>query len=91
MDGVEWIAADVAVGKAYTAAAFQLPSAELAERSAEVPLLAQAMTAMTGGRFVPQKGGLPVFVGGVCVGAVGASGASGKDDVAILEAALGSA
>jgi glc operon protein GlcG len=43
---------------------------------------------MTGGRFVPQRGGLPVVVGGVCVGAVGASGASGDDDVAVLEFAL---
>jgi uncharacterized protein GlcG (DUF336 family) len=32
MDGVEWIAADVALGKAYMAAAFQQPSAVLAER-----------------------------------------------------------
>jgi glc operon protein GlcG len=88
MDGVEWVAADVALGKAYTAAAFQAPSADLAERSAAVPLLAQSMMTMTGGRFVPQRGGLPVVVGGVCVGAVGASGASGDDDVAVLEIAL---
>jgi glc operon protein GlcG len=88
MDGVEWIAADVALGKAYTAAAFQRPSSDLAERSTAVPLLAQSMTAMTDGRFVPQKGGLPVVVGGVFVGAAGASGASGDDDVAVLEVAL---
>src|SRR5581483_9979545 len=72
MDGVEWVAADVALGKAYTAAAFQAPSAVLAERSVAVPLLAQSMVAMTAGRFVPQKGGLPVVVGEVCVGGVGA-------------------
>jgi glc operon protein GlcG len=88
MDGVEWVAADVALGKAYTAAAFQRPSADLSERSAAVPLLAHSMMTMTGGRFVPQKGGLPVVVDGVCVGAVGASGASGDDDVAVLEIAL---
>jgi len=88
MDGVEWVAADVALGKAYTAAAFQAPSAVLAERSVAVPLLAQSMVAMTAGRFVPQKGGLPVVVGEVCVGGVGASGASGDDDVAVLEIAL---
>ena len=89
MDGVEWVAADVALGKAYTAAAFQTASEELAERSEAVPLLAQSIVTMTGGRFVPQKGGLPVVVRGVCVGAVGASGASGDDDVAVLEVALG--
>jgi uncharacterized protein GlcG (DUF336 family) len=71
MDGVEWVAADIAHGKAYTAAAFQEPSAALAERSAAAPLLADSITAMTGVRFVPQKGGLPVFVEAVCVGAVG--------------------
>ena len=87
MDRVEWIAVDVALGKAYTAAAFQTASEDLAERSAAVPLLAQSMTTITGGRFVPQKGGLPIVVGGVCVGGVGASGASG-DDVAVLEVAL---
>src|SRR6266550_2822879 len=42
MDGVEWVAADVALGKAYTAAAFQTPSAVLAERSAAVPLNTRA-------------------------------------------------
>ena len=89
MDGVEWIAADVAIGKAYTAAAFRTASEDLTERSAVVPLLAQSMMTMTGGRFVPQKGGLPVVVGGVCIGAVGASGASGDDDVAVLEVAVG--
>jgi glc operon protein GlcG len=88
MDGVEWIATDVALGKAYTAAAFQTASEDLAERSEAVPLLAHSMMTMTSGRFVPQKGGLPVVVGGVCVGAVGASGASGDDDVAVLEVAL---
>lgn len=88
MDGVEWVAADVAFGKAYTAAAFQRPSADLAERSTAVPLLAQSMMVMTGGRFVPQKGGLPVVADLLCVGAVGASGASGDDDVAVLEVAL---
>ena len=88
MDGVEWVAVDVAFGKAYTAAAFQTASEDLAGRSEAVPLLAQSMITMTAGRFVPQKGGLPVVVGGVCVGAVGASGASGDEDVAVLEVAL---
>jgi uncharacterized protein GlcG (DUF336 family) len=63
MDGVEWVAADVALGKAYTASAFETPSEDLAQRSEAVPLLAQSMMTMTGGRFVPQKGGLPVVVG----------------------------
>jgi uncharacterized protein GlcG (DUF336 family) len=88
MDGVAWLAADIALGKAYTAAAFGEPSAALAERSADLPLFAQAITAMTGGRFVPQKGGVPVMVDGVCDGAIGASGPSGEDDVALVEAAL---
>ena len=88
MDRVEWIAVDVALGKAYTAAAFQTASDDLAERSAAVPLLAQSMMTISGGRFVPQKGGLPIVVGGVCVGGVGASGATGDDDVAVLEVAL---
>lgn len=90
MDGVEWVAADVAFGKAYTAAAFQTASEDLARRSEAVPLLAQSMISMSGGRFVPQKGGLPVRVERACVGAVGASGASGDDDVAVLEIALSS-
>jgi uncharacterized protein GlcG (DUF336 family) len=88
MDGVEWVAVDVAIGKAYTAAAFGKPSATLADRSAELPLFAHAITTLTGGRFVPQKGGVPVIVDGVCDGAIGASGPSGEDDVAVVNAAL---
>lgn len=90
MDGVEWVAVDIAVGKAYTAAAFREASSVLAERSEALPLFASSIIATTGGRFVPQKGGLPVMVNGECDGAVGASGPSGDDDVAILEAALAS-
>jgi uncharacterized protein GlcG (DUF336 family) len=88
MDGVEWVAADIALGKAHTAAAFQDPSAVLAERSEGAPLFANAITMMTGGRFVPQAGGLPVVVDDVFEGAIGASGPTGEDDVAVLEAAL---
>lgn len=43
---------------------------------------------MTGGKFVPQNGRLSIFIAEVCIGAVGASGGSGDEDVAVLTQAL---
>lgn len=88
MDNVEWISVDVAIGKAYTAAAFKTTSDEVARRGEGLPLFVNAITTITQGKFVPQKGGIPISINGEFRGAIGASGASGAEDVDVLEAAL---
>jgi uncharacterized protein GlcG (DUF336 family) len=91
MDGAPWIGVDVAIGKAYTAAAYGVPTSAKAERARELIHFTNAVIAMTGGRYVPQDGGLPVRRDGVVIGAIGASGGTGAQDVHALTVALGEA
>jgi uncharacterized protein GlcG (DUF336 family) len=86
MDGA-WIGSvDIAINKAFTARAFDLPTAELAENS------------QPGGQFYgiqeSNKGKIMIFAGGIplerdgeIVGAVGVSGGDGEQDATVAEAA----
>src|ERR671914_1597714 len=73
MDGAPWIAPEVALGKAWTAAAYRAPSAEQGAKAKDLVAFAGAISAATHGRYTPQIGGLPVLVDGACVGGMGAS------------------
>src|SRR4051794_19097744 len=90
MDGTPWIAPEVALGKAWTAAAYGVPSAAQGEKMKELHAFSAAVSAATGGRYTPQIGGLPVHDdGGAVVGAMGASGGTGQQDEDCVRAALG--
>lgn len=89
MDGADWITPEIALGKVYTTAAFKSSSEEVAQRGADLPAFVHAITVMTGGRFTPQRGGLPIAFDGQIVGAIGACGGTGDQDVSVLKAALG--
>jgi uncharacterized protein GlcG (DUF336 family) len=91
MDGAPWIAPEVAIGKAWTAAAYGVPSAAQGEKMAELHAFSAAISAATGGRYTPQIGGLPVLDGETVIGAMGASGGTGQQDEDAVRAALDSA
>jgi uncharacterized protein GlcG (DUF336 family) len=88
MDGAPWITPDVAIGKAWTAAAYGAPSATQGEKMRDLVAFSASISAATGGRFTPQIGGLPIVVDGQPAGAMGASGASGEEDEACVRAGL---
>jgi uncharacterized protein GlcG (DUF336 family) len=88
MDGAPWITPDVAIGKAWTAAAYGAPSAAQGEKMRDLVAFSASISAATGGRFTPQIGGLPILVDGAVAGAMGASGASGAEDEAAVRAGL---
>jgi uncharacterized protein GlcG (DUF336 family) len=90
MDGAPWIAPEVALGKAWTAAAYGAPSAAQGEKMRELHAFSASISAATGGRFTPQIGGLPVLDGDEVVGAMGASGGTGQQDEDAVRAALSS-
>jgi uncharacterized protein GlcG (DUF336 family) len=90
MDGAPWIGVDVAFGKAYTAAAYGVPTRDKAERARELIHFTTAVIAMSRGRYVPQDGGLPIVRDGVVVGGLGASGGTGAQDEQALQIALDS-
>ena len=89
MDGAPWIAPDVALGKAWTAAAYGAPSAAQGEKMKELHAFSASISAATHGRFTPQIGGLPITDGDAVIGAMGASGGTGQQDEDVVRSALG--
>ena len=90
MDDADWITPEVALGKAWTAAAYRVPSAAQGEKMKELHAFSASISAATGGRYTPQIGGLPVTDdGGTVIGAMGASGGTGQQDEDAVRAALG--
>ena len=88
MDGAPWIAPEVALGKAWTAAAYGLPSASQGDKMKELHAFSSAISAATHGRFTPQIGGLPITDGDTVIGAMGASGGTGQQDEDVVRTAL---
>jgi uncharacterized protein GlcG (DUF336 family) len=88
MDGAPWISTDVAQGKAWTAAAYGMPSAGQKAKMDALPNFSTALATMTGGRFTPQPGAVPVYAEGRLVGALGASGGTGQQDEDVCAAAV---
>ena len=91
MDGAPWISVDVAIGKAWTAAAYGAPSDSQKQKMEPMPNFAGALSAMTGGRYVPQTGAVPVYRDGELLGALGASGGTGAQDEQACAAAVDTA
>ena len=86
MDGA-WIGSvDVAINKAFTARAFDLPTAELAE-NAQPGGPFYGIQESNKGRVMILAGGVPLKRDGEVVGAVGVSGGDGEQDIAVAEAA----
>jgi uncharacterized protein GlcG (DUF336 family) len=88
MDDADWITPEVAFGKAWTAAAFRAPSAAQGDKAKDLVAFAGSISAATHGRYTPQIGGLPVVVDGTPAGGMGASGAAGQQDDAVVRAAI---
>ena len=88
MDGAPWITPEVALGKAWTAAAWGTPSAAQGEKMKELHAFSASISAATHGRFTPQIGGLPITDGDTVVGAMGASGGTGQQDEDCVRTAL---
>ena len=88
MDDADWITPEVALGKAWTAAAFRLPSDAQGQKAKDLVAFAGSISAATRGRYTPQIGGLPIKVDGAAAGAMGASGATGQEDEDVVRAAI---
>lgn len=85
MDGAWRGSVDISINKAWTARAFDISTAELAELSQPgAPFF--GITASNGGRPMIFAGGVPLRRDGGIVGGVGVSGGSGDQDQAVAEA-----
>ena len=86
MDGA-WIGSvDIAINKAFTARAFDLPTADLAADSQPGGQF-YGIEQTNEGRVVIFAGGVPLKRDGQVVGAVGVSGGDGEQDTKVAEAA----
>src|SRR5438552_10866897 len=88
MDDADWITPEVALGKAWTAAAFRAPSDAQGQKAKDLVAFAGSISAATHGRYTPQIGGLPLQIDGAAAGGMGASGATGQEDEAVVRAAI---
>jgi uncharacterized protein GlcG (DUF336 family) len=87
MDGAWLGSLDIAVNKAWTARAFDMPTAALSGLT-QSGRPGFGLNTTNGGRVVIFGGGIPIKNNGGVIGAVGASGGSVEQDVLVAEAAL---
>src|ERR1700739_1503414 len=81
MDGVRPASADLAIGKARTAARLQRPTAEVEDN------INRGRTAFVTANIAALRGGVPIRVNGDVVGAVGVAGLSMENDTGIANTA----
>ena len=86
MDGAALGALQLAVGKAYTAVLWGMPSGDL--NASTQPGGADWGLNTTDERIVVYAGGLPLYADGQLVGGVGASGGTAEQDEACVSAAV---
>ena len=77
-----------AQSKAFTAATFRRPSAEMAELVQTRPHLANSIASLAVRPLLLAGGGLPLNIGGELLGGVGASGGTEEQDVECARAGL---
>lgn len=87
MDGTLPVSTELAIGKAYTAAAIRMPTDELG-RLAQPGAPLYGIGNGHGGRIVLFGGGLPLVLDGRVVGGLGVSGGSVAEDIAIARPAV---
>jgi uncharacterized protein GlcG (DUF336 family) len=85
MDGAPLLSIDLAVDKAYTAAAFGIPTSAWFDMIKDDPPLLHNMLKTP--RLVVIGGGIPIDLGGIA-GAVGVSGGSYEQDMLVAEAGV---
>ncbi len=87
MDGSKIPSITLAIDKSYTASGTRKPTHELAEPSMPGNPV-YGLTSTVGGRMIVIAGGLPIFVAGEVIGAIGVSSGTPAQDLAIAEAGV---
>jgi len=86
LDGGKVTSVQIALNKAFTAAGHRKPTH--AYKNALPGEEAFGIFTQHDGRFTVFVGGMPIFVDGQCVGAIGASGGNSEQDIAACEAGI---
>ena len=86
LNGGKVTSVQIAMNKAFTAAGHRRPTHQY--KNAYPGEEAFGIFTQHDGRFTVFVGGFPIFVDGQCVGAIGASGGNGEQDIATCEAGI---
>lgn len=86
MDGAKLSSVEIAIRKAHCAAIRRLPSAPARTGEDVNVVLSLGLSLATQGRQIPVRGGIPLLVEGVCVGAIGVSNGTEDQDVDVAQA-----
>ena len=88
MDGAKLSSVEIAIHKAQGAAIRRLPTAPARTGEEVNVVLSMGLALATQGRQIPVRGGLPLLVDGVCVGAIGVSNGTEDQDVDVAQAGV---
>jgi len=86
MDGAKLSSVEIAIRKAQGAAIRRLPTAPARSGDEVNVVLSMGLALATQGRQIPVRGGLPLLVDGICVGAIGVSNGTEDQDVDVAQA-----
>ncbi len=87
MDGAIFASIEISINKAYTSAAFKMPTSALnplANPQGEL----FGINTQSSGRYVTFGGGFPIFCGDEVIGAIGVSGGTVEEDEIVAKAGL---
>jgi len=86
MDGAKLSSVEIAIRKAHCAAICRLPSAPARTGDEVNVVLSLGLSVASQGRQIPLRGGIPLQVDSVCVGAIGVSNGTEDQDVDVAQA-----
>jgi len=86
MDGAKLSSVEIAIRKAHCAAIRRLPSAPARTGDEVNVVLSLGLSVASQGRQIPLRGGIPLQVDSVCVGAIGVSNGTEDQDVDVAQA-----
>jgi len=86
MDGAKLSSVEIAIRKAQGAAIRRLPTAPARTGDEVNVVLSLGLALATEGRQIPVRGGIPLLVDGICVGAIGVSNGTEDQDVDVAQA-----
>ena len=88
IDGAKLSSIEVALTKARACALRRSPTGPAMTAGDAGVMLSLGLSLATGGKLTPIRGGLPLNVGGQCVGGIGVSAGSEDEDVQVAQAGV---
>jgi glc operon protein GlcG len=79
-DGTGFFTPETSRAKAVAAAAFRMPTSDMAERAQKGSLFYGIAPTVLAGQILPSHGGVPILASGRVIGGIGCGGGTGEQD-----------